>query len=103
MLRTLFLAIGLAASLGAYAQLRTIPEGAKRAQMRHIEDTRVEVNGKEMRLSAGAQIRDAANRIVQPSTVPQGSLVKYTVDAEGFLQRVWILSRQEAAQKDKDR
>ena len=103
MLRKLFLAIALAASLGAQAQVRAIPEGAKRAQMRHLEDTRVQLGGKEMRLSAGAQIRDASNLIVQPSAVPEGSLVKYTLDGAGYVHRVWILTQQEAAQKDKDK
>jgi len=102
MLRKLVLAITIAASFGAQAQVRTIPEGAKRAQMRHLADTRVELGGKEMRLSAAAQIRDASNLIVQPAAVPEGSLVKYTLDGAGFVHRVWILSPQEAAQKDKD-
>ncbi len=93
----------MAASLAAQAQLRSIPEGAKRAQMRHVQDTRVELGGKEMRLSAGAQIRDASNLIVQPSAVPEGSLVKYMLDGAGFVHRVWILSQYEAAQKDGDK
>jgi len=102
MLRSLFLAIAITASLAAQAQMRSIPEGAKRAHLRHIEDTRVQLGGKELRLSAGAQIRDASNLIVQPSAVPEGSLVKYTLDRAGYVHRVWILSQQEAAQKDKD-
>ncbi len=103
MLRTLFLAIAIAASFCAMAQLREIPEAAKRAKMRHIEDTRVELGGKEMRLSAGAQIRDSSNRIVMPSSVPEGSLVKYTLDGTGMVHRVWILTPHEAAQKDKEK
>jgi hypothetical protein len=102
MLRILFLAILVAASLGAQAQVRSIPEGAKRAQMRHLQDTRIQLGGKQMQLSAGAQIRDASNLIVQPAAVPEGSLVKYTLDRAGYVHRVWILTQQEAAQKDKD-
>ncbi|HEX5611050.1 MAG TPA: hypothetical protein VFX67_00230 [Burkholderiales bacterium] len=102
MLRALFLTLAMAATLGAQAQVRSIPEAAKRAQMRHLQDTRVELGGKEMRLSAGAQVRDTANRIVQPSAVPERSLVKYTLDATGMVHRVWILTQHEAAQKDKE-
>jgi hypothetical protein len=94
MLRILLLAIGVAASLGAQAQVRSIPEGAKRAQMRHLQDTRIQLGGKQMQLSAGAQIRDASNLIVQPSAVPEGSLVKYTLDRAGYVHRVWILTQQ---------
>ena len=103
MLRAFLLAIAISASLAAEAQLREIPEAAKRAQMRHIEDTRVELGGKAMRLSAGAQVRDTFNRIVTPAAVPEGSLVKYTLDGTGLVHRVWILTQQEAAQKDKEK
>ena len=49
-------------------------------------------------LAPGAQIRDEANRIVVPSAVMPDSLVKYRVDPDGMVQRVWILTPQEAAQ-----
>ena len=103
MLRAFFLAIAISASFAAEAQLREFPDAAKRAQMRHIQDTRIELGGKEMRLSAGAQVRDTANRIVMPSSVPEGSVVKYTLDGAGYVHRVWILTQHEAAQKDKEK
>jgi len=51
--------------------------------------------------ASGAQIRDASNLIVQPGAVPPRTLVKYTLDSEGYVHRVWILTQQEAAQRDK--
>jgi len=39
--------------------------------------------------------------IVQPGAVPPRTLVKYTLDSEGYVHRVWILTQQEAAQRDK--
>ena len=95
--------MAIAASFSAAAQLREFPDAAKRASMRHVQDNRVELGGKEMRLSAGAQVRDTFNRIVMPSAVPEGSLVKYTLDGAGHVHRVWILTQQEAAQKDKEK
>ena len=102
MLRTLLLAIGLAVSLGVAAQARTIPAQAKRGPMSHVEGKVIDINGKRVRLAPGAQIRDASNRIVQPVTLASQVLVKYTLDSQGSVSRVWVLTRQEASQPDKE-
>ena len=101
MLRILIFVMGLGASLPAAAQGRPIPAEAKRGQYEHVQETTIRMSGKTMRLSSGAQIRDASNRIVQPTAVPARVLVKYTLDAQGHVHRVWILTQQEAAQPDK--
>jgi len=85
----------------AFAQLRTIPQDAKRGVMRHVQETIVEIDGKQQRLSAGAQIRSQSNRILVPTAVPPGSDVKYRLDQEGLVRQVWLLTPQEAAQADK--
>jgi hypothetical protein len=84
----------------AFAQLRTIPPQAKRAEMRHVQELLVELNGERAQLAPGAQIRDASNRLVLPAALPPGSLVKYLRDAQGYVFRVWILTPEEAAQPD---
>jgi len=81
------------------AQLRTIPGDAKRGELRHLNDMLVEVDGKQRRLSPGAQIRDPDNRLVVPSSLVQKREVKYRVDAQGMVHRVWILTPQEKAAK----
>ena len=96
----LFLALFLALPLLAQAQFRTIPADAKRGEIRHAVQMDVEINGKKMRLSAGAQIRDAANLIVLPTALPAGAKVKYQLDSQDMVHRVWILSPQEIAQPD---
>ena len=111
MLRILILAIGLGASVASIAQVRSIPADAKRGLLTHIEGTSVNLRetafyffgsgGKTMQLSSGAQIRDASNLIIPPAAVPPRSLVKYTLDPAGYVHRVWILTQQEAAQRDK--
>jgi hypothetical protein len=86
----------------AFAQLRSIPEDAKRGQMRYVRETIVEIDGAQARLSPGAQIRTADNRILLPSALPQDKLlVKYVADAAGMVHRVWILTQEEAAKPDK--
>jgi hypothetical protein len=81
----------------AHAQLRSIPATAALGKMRHVADMVVQIDDRSVRLAPGAQIRDAANRIVVPSSVPPGSLVKYTLDRDGAVYRVWILSPRELA------
>jgi hypothetical protein len=91
------IALAAAFSTGALAQLRTIPDDAKRGEMRHLQDMTVEIDGAQRRLAPGVQIRDAENRVVVPTAVPSGSQVKYRVNAEGLVRQVWILSPAEAA------
>jgi hypothetical protein len=107
LLRTLLLIAGTVLAIAsiaapAYAQLRSIPDDAKRGQMRFIREMVVEIDGAQARLSPGAQIRNTDNRLLLPSALPQDSLlVKYIVDASGQVQRVWILTQEEAAKPDK--
>ena len=92
--------IAFAASGVALAQLRTIPADAKRGTMSHVQGMTVELDGKQTELAPGAQIRDVDNRIILPTTLPSGSLIKFMPDVQGRVWRVWILSQQEAAQPD---
>jgi hypothetical protein len=94
-MRALLLIIVFFASAAA-AQLRTIPVDATRAEIRHVGENIVELNGEREQLSPGATIRDESNRIIVPSAVPAGALVKYARDGVGAVHRVWILSPQEA-------
>jgi hypothetical protein len=76
----------------AQAQLRTIPEGAKSGAIRHVQDMIVAIDGVELRLAPGAQIRDASNRLVLPAALPAGAQVKYLLDDEGLVRQVWIVT-----------
>jgi len=100
MLRLLIAALAFALS-SAHAQLRTITAEAKRGQIRHLHEMIVEIDGKPARLAPGAQIRNASNLIVLPAALPPGSQVKYTLDREGMVVRVWILTPEEAARPDR--
>ena len=98
MIRALIFAACLLACSIAAAQMRAIPGEAKRAEIRHLQDRVVELNGARARLSPGAQVRDAENRLIVPTAIPPYALVKYLLDAQGEVRRVWILSPAEAAQ-----
>ena len=92
-------AMALAAAV-AHGQLRSIPAEAKRGELRHLQDMIVEIDGRSARLSPGAQIRAPDNLLMLPTAVAPGVLVKYTLDAQGMVHRVWVLSPAEAAQPD---
>jgi hypothetical protein len=93
-------ATALAPSFPAQAQLRSIPADAKRGTLSHVQGMTMSLDGRQAELAAGAQMRDADNRIVLPTAFPAGALVKYQVGQDGKLTRVWILTPQEAAQPD---
>jgi hypothetical protein len=98
MMRTLvaFLAL-MGFSLMATAQLRTIPKDAELGELRHLQAMLVEIDGKPRELAPGAQIRDPDNRLVLPTSLVEKSQVRYLVDANGMVHRVWILSAAEKA------
>jgi hypothetical protein len=99
LVRSFFLLALAAVSFAAHAQLRSVPADAKPGTMRHLQDMIVELDGKPVRLSPGAQIRDAANRLVLPAAVARKTEVAYLVDATGMVHRVWILSKEEALKR----
>ena len=78
--------------------VRNIPAEAQRGVMQKPEQGLARIGSGELRLAPGLQIRDTHNRIVLPATLDQPQLVKYVVDLQGQLFRVWILTAAEAAQ-----
>jgi len=91
-----WIALLLLATSLASAQVRSIPEDAKVGQIRHLQEMLVEIDGTPQLLAPGAQIRDTSNRIIMPTAIPPGALVKYLVDAAGQVKKVWILTPEEA-------
>jgi hypothetical protein len=83
------------------AQFREIPADAKRGKLVHVFDMDVQIDGVPQRLARGAQIRDADNRVVVPTSVSPQADVKYRLDRSGHVREVWILTEREAAQQEK--
>jgi hypothetical protein len=84
----------------AVAQLRNIPASAERGELQHVGAMVIDLNGQRVQLTAGAQIRDTSNRIIMPAALPESALVKFTLDPQGNVHRIWILTPAEAAQPD---
>ena len=82
----------------ALAALRSIPEEAPVVVMTMNADGTVTLGKRVIPLSPGAQIRDAENRIVLPTSLVGTHRVRVVLDAEGRLERAWILTAEEAAQ-----
>ncbi len=82
----------------AAAQLRTLPEDAKRGNIQHVTETLVSIDGQEMRLAPGATIRNQQNLIIVPTALPrEGAEAQYLLDGNGQISRVWLLTPEEAA------
>src|SRR3954454_15042129 len=85
-----------ACAAAAHGQLRSIPKEAPRGFIRHVQEMIVDIDGTQRRLAQGVQIRDAANRIVVPTAIPPGTLIRYVLDQNGFVEQVWFLTPKEA-------
>ena len=79
-------------ALGQMGTFRTIPADATVAVIQHVEGMNITLDSQPQRLSPGAQVRDEANRIIVPMQIPSGVQVKYTLDGEGQVRQVWILT-----------
>ena len=87
-------------ALPAVAQLRTppIPADSPRGVIRHLGAMAVSIDGTTAQLAAGAQIRNQQNLIIVPSALPPaGAWADYTLNAQGQVFRVWLLTPDELA------
>ncbi|CAN7708918.1 hypothetical protein [Duganella sp. LjRoot269] len=87
-------------SLSALAFERPFPTNALRGKMTPGYFPDVTIDGKVRQLSPAARIFNQDNMIEMPASL-RGSdiVVNYTVDGNGNIDRIWILTRDEAAQK----
>ncbi len=86
---------------GAVAQsLRAFPPNALRGTIEVLQSPEVALNDKPARLAASARIFGPDNLIKVPASVTGAKLVvNYTLDTQGYLRDVWILTPAEAAKK----
>jgi len=100
MLRMITLLGALLAASPALAFERPFPPNALRGKMTPGYFPDVGIDGKARRLSPSARIFNQENTIDMPSSLRgKDIVVNYTVDATGAIDRIWILTGDEAAQK----
>jgi hypothetical protein len=93
-----FLLLSCLATL-AWSLDRPFPLNAKRGVLSMEDYPTIRLNGEERRLSVGAWIRNERNTIDTPVSLRgKRYTVNYTENGQGEIDRVWLLSDEEAAQ-----
>ena len=87
------------------AQLRTLPVNAKRATVgqQQLALPFVDLGGKVVKLAPGGVIYDQNNRSVVHGALPPGADVAFTIDMNGDIARIYILTPFEQAQFDQQK
>jgi len=99
-IRLALLLLASAASLGVQAIERPFPANAVRGKMTPAFFPEVLIDGKVRLLAPSARIFNQDNLIELPASIRGSDLVvNYTVDSWGNIDRIWILSAEEAAQQ----
>jgi hypothetical protein len=92
-------AIGLTATAAAQVQ-RNFPQTALRGSLMVDAPPSVTLNGRPARLAPGARIRGQQNMVeLSGALIGAKMLVHYTLDNQGLVKDVWILTPDEAAKK----
>jgi hypothetical protein len=100
-LRWLLLCCAFAAGTALGAP-REFPPKTRAADMYRIEFRTIHLADRSLSLAPGAQIRNQRNLIVQPITVTAPARIRYLLDRDGQVSRVWILTPEEARLSDRE-
>jgi hypothetical protein len=91
--------LSIAASFPAWAFERPFPQNAKRGTMTPSTYPEIVIDGKARQLSTASRIWNRNNMIEMPAYLQGSDLtVNYTENAQGEIDRVWILTDDEARQ-----
>ncbi len=95
------LLVGLALATPAWAQAqRNFPAHALRGELLIVQPPAVSIDGKPARLAPGARIRDENNMLAMSGALAERRLVvHYTLEPNGMLLDVWVLTPQELARQ----
>ena len=95
----LLLALVMLAPRAPAQLLRTLPANAKRGTVGQQHPLPlVEINSKVVRLAPGGVIYDQNNRSIIHGALPAGADVAYTVDINGDVARIYLLTPAERQQ-----
>lgn len=95
----IFAALLACTATAALAFDRPFPPIAKRGEMRPAPHPDIIINNKQRMLSAGARIWNTDNLIEMPASLRDGKYaVNYTETPDGEIDRVWMLTADEARQ-----
>ena len=99
-LLTISIAAILLAAGVAQAQLRTLPVNAKRGTVgeQQYPLPYIDLGGARLKLAPGGLIFNEHNRTIVHNALPPGAVVGYTLDMNGDVARIYILTPLERAQ-----
>ena len=101
-IRHLFASLVLLAALPVMAFGRPFPKDVKRGTMTPAPHPAIVIDGNMRTLASGARIWNTDNLIEQPAALrDEDSVVNYTENEHGEIDRVWILTKDEASQSIK--
>jgi len=96
----LLASLWIAVSPAAAQVQRNFPADALRGALVVENVPEITLNGAPARLAPGARIRGQNNLLVMSGSIAgQRQLVHYTVDMQGHVKDVWILTPEEAARR----
>lgn len=100
MSRPLALLLAAVLALPASAFERPFPPNILRGKFTPGYFPDITLDGKQRQLSPAARIFNQDNRIEMPAALRgKDIVVNYTVDGMGYIDRIWMLTAEEAAQK----
>jgi hypothetical protein len=90
--------------VGHAQSLRTLPQQGERGTLGDTQPLpQVQIGSRLLHLAPGAVIYDQQNRSIVPAQLPIDADIFYTKDANGDVQRIYILTEQEKAGLDRAR
>ena len=81
----------------AWGFVRNFPQDLQVGEFKGIDQAEIIIGKRILRLSPAAKIRDQSNRIVMPGSVSGTGWVAFTLDPQGQVWSVWILTGEEIA------
>ena len=76
-------------------QVRNFPAESKLGNLTAVSFPIFTINGQQVQMGAGGQIRGIDNLIILPSVANYIGIIRYQLDVTGNLHRVWILTPNE--------
>lgn len=91
----LVIVLAVLPALAFSQQVRNFPVDSQLGNLTATSFPLFTINGQQMQMGAGGQIRGVDNLIILPSTANYIGLVRYQLDIMGNLHRIWILTPDE--------
>ena len=98
----LAMTICLLAQPGFSQQTRKFPADSRLGNLTAVSFPLFTINGQQVQMGAGGQIRGADNLIILPSAANYTGLIRYQLEITGSLRRVWILTPDEVKEAESE-